>query len=76
MHISRVTRLEIQQRCDNLDDVSSLSSIFIIHYLNLKMEDSSYCTWPACGYYGLLMALQRSYTESGRVVQLVINNYS
>jgi hypothetical protein len=33
MHISRVTKLEIQQRCDNLDDVSSLSSIFIIHYL-------------------------------------------
>jgi hypothetical protein len=61
MHISRVTRLEIQQRCDNLDDVSS-SSIFIIHYLNLKMEDSSYCTWPACGYYGLLMELLRSYT--------------
>lgn len=49
MHISRVTRLEIQQRCDSLDDVSSLSSIFITHYLNLKMEDLSYCTWPVCG---------------------------
>jgi len=55
MHISRVTRLEIQQRCDNLDDVSSLSSIFIIHYLNLKMEDSSHCAWPACSERGVVV---------------------